>query len=91
MTKQATYDDMGAWQYRAENAIKAMQRDWWEDINKRREGTDRNGRTVNERCFDSGVFASSRFIKLVTGDDKLALAMHEGCIWRQREHELDAT
>ena len=46
-----------------------------------------DGRTINEECFDSGVFAASEFIRRLTRDENLALAVHEVCIWRQREHE----
>ena len=43
------------------------------------------GRTVNEEFFDSGVFAASELVRRLTGDEALALAIHEACIWRQRE------
>jgi hypothetical protein len=55
---------------------------WFRDINKKKSS---KGRTQNEACFDSGVFAASEFIRRLTGDGKLALCVHECCLWRREE------
>lgn len=80
---------MNKWTKPAARAIKSMQPAWFKDINERgKKGRpSRDGRTVNEECFDSGVFAAAEFVRRITGDDDLALAVHEVCIWRQREQE----
>jgi hypothetical protein len=65
---------------------------WFAKINERgksKKESSIDGRTVNEQCFDSGVFAASEMIRRLTGDEELALAIHEVCIWRQREHASD--
>lgn len=70
---------------KAKQVVKGM-KPWCEKINHK--ATDeRDGRTINEACFDSGVFAASELIRRLTGDEELSLAVHEMCIWRQREHE----
>lgn len=60
----------------------------WSNLKNRRPKND--GRTVQEQCFDSGVFAASELVRRLTGDEELALAVHEMCIWRQREHEAES-
>ncbi len=74
---------------KAKKIVQGM-KPWCEKINDK--GTKKNpsardGRTINEECFDSGVFAASELIRRLTGDEELSLAVHEMCIWRQREHE----
>lgn len=70
--------------------VRSMQPAWFADINKRKKPTS-GGRTVNEQCFDSGVFAAAEFIRRVTGDEDLALAVHRVCIWHQRQNEPNET
>ena len=71
--------------------MQSMQPAWFKDINKRkrRKGGSRDGRTLNEECFDSGVFAAAEFVRRVTRDEHLALAVHEVCIWQQRKREAE--
>ena len=62
---------------------------WFREINKRGRKQNLDGRTTNEECFDAGVFAAAEMIRRLTGDEELALAVHEVCIWRQCEHEKE--
>jgi hypothetical protein len=48
-----------------------------------------DGRTIHEANFDSGVFAASEFVRRLTGDESLALAIHEMCFWKQRERGFE--
>lgn len=73
---------------KAKRVVEGME-PWFRDINKRGRKPNRDGRTTNEACFDSGVFAASEMIRRLTGDEELALAVHEVCIWRQREHQQE--
>lgn len=69
---------------RAKKIVEGME-SWTRDINTRTRRQN-DGRTANEWCFDAGVFAASELVRRLTGDDELSLAIHEMCIWRQREH-----
>jgi len=60
---------------------------WFRDINERGKKSSRDGRTTNEECFDSGVFTAAEMVRRLTGDEDLALAIHEVCIWKQRENQ----
>lgn len=57
---------------------------WFKDINSRKRKPS-DDRTAAETLFDSGVFAASELVRRLTGDENLALAVHEVCIWRQIE------
>lgn len=71
---------------KAKRVVEGMSPRWFIDVNLKKK-LHHDGRTVNEQCFDSGAFAASEMIRRLTGDEELALAIHEVCIWRQREHE----
>lgn len=70
---------------KAKRVVENMNGSSWFDPNAKKKA-HRDGRTINEMCFDSGVFAASEVIRRLTGDEELALAIHEASIWRQREH-----
>jgi hypothetical protein len=59
---------------------------WFDKVNDLKK-LKNDSRTLNERVFDSGVFTAAELIRRITGDEELALAVHEACIWRQREHK----
>lgn len=56
-------------------------------MEKKQGRPSRDGRTLNEQCFDAGVFTAAELVRRLTGDEELSLAIHEACIWRQREHQ----
>lgn len=56
---------------------------WFNDINSKKAHKD--GRTLNESVWDSGVFAASEFVRRLTGDEDLALAIHGICVWSRNE------
>lgn len=69
-----------------QEVLESMQPAWFKDIKNRKKPSE-DGRTVNEQCFDSGVFAASEFVRRLTGDEQLALEIHRVCIWHQRQSE----
>lgn len=61
---------------------------WFRDVNDPMRRNRYNcDRTEFEHKFDNGVMAAAELVRRLTGDNELALAIHEACIWRQREHE----
>lgn len=73
--------------------IVAGMKPWWEDVqenyvkNKKAKPSNHDGRTAEERTWDSGVFAASELIRRITKDEDLALAMHELCFWARKQRE----
>ena len=74
---------MGRYKGRALQIVDGME-PWFRDINKKRKPDSRDGRTHEEQVFDSGVFAASEFIRRITQDEQLALAVHEVCCWARK-------
>lgn len=60
---------------------------WFRDGVRHRKTDKRDGRTPEEQIFDSGIFAASEFVRRMTGDEALSLAIHECCFWARRERE----
>lgn len=74
---------------RESKKIVAGMKAWFGDVNKKRTRHTDDGRTVAEQCFDSGVFTASEFVRRITGDEELALAIHECCFWAQKKQEAE--
>lgn len=75
---------MTAQQARAAAIVAGME-PWWRDLEKLGKKPNRDGRTRNEECFDSGVMAAAELIRRMLKNNDLSLSVHEITSFMRKE------
>lgn len=66
---------------------------WFDDINakpRKPKKHSRDSRTHQEWIFDKGVHAAAEFIRRLTKDENLSLAIHECATWKRQERAKES-